>query len=314
MELVGPEVRDPADEVRTGTRWLLVAFAVLTLLAVNQLFVLADVADRYWAWPIHTEMTAAFLGAAYAAGFVLSVLGLRQDRWSRIRIPLITVTVFTALTAVATVIHTHRLSLMSGGPVAQAAAWTWLTVYLVIPVACTVVVVRQERRWSRGRALRRPMPGWLMALLACEGAVMFAAGTVLFVGGVNAHHHEAAMTMFWPWPITPLSGMVIGAWLMAFAAAAALVIRERDLATLFVSAVTFTVFGVLELVALIWHWPQVYAASPWLWAYAVLLVAVVGTGGYGWWAIRRPLTVGGASAAPRRSASGRRMENDRRPG
>ena len=59
---------------------------MLTLLAVNQLFVLADVADRFWAWTIHTEMTAAFIGAAYAAGFVLSVLALRQDRWSRIRI------------------------------------------------------------------------------------------------------------------------------------------------------------------------------------------------------------------------------------
>jgi hypothetical protein len=86
MELVEPEGPGPADEIRAGTRWLLVAFAVLTLLAVNQLFVLADVADRFWAWTIHTEMTAAFIGAAYAAGFVLSVLALRQDRWSRIRI------------------------------------------------------------------------------------------------------------------------------------------------------------------------------------------------------------------------------------
>ena len=153
-----------------------------------------------------------------------------------------------------------------------------------------------------------------MALLACEGAVLFAAGTVLFIGGVSAHHHAGPMTMFWPWPITPLSGMVIGAWLLAFAAAVALVIRERDLATLFVSAVTFTVFGVLELVALIWHWPQVYAASPWLWAYAALLVAVVGTGGYGWWAILRPPAVSSASEAARRPATGRRMEGDRRPG
>src|SRR3712207_8385656 len=51
-----------------GTRWLLVAFSVLTLLAVFQLLVLADVADTYWAWTIRTELTAAFLGAAYGGG------------------------------------------------------------------------------------------------------------------------------------------------------------------------------------------------------------------------------------------------------
>jgi hypothetical protein len=218
---------------------------------------------------------------------VLSVLSLRQDSWSRIRVPLITVAVFTAVTAVATVVHAHRLNMMSGGPVAEAAAWIWLAVYLVIPIACAVVVARQELRWVRGRSLVRPMPGWLTGVLAVEGAVMFAAGSVLFVGGLQVHHHQSAVTMFWPWPITPLSGMVIGAWLIAFGVAVALVIRERDLATLLISAVTYTAFGVLEMVALIWHWPQVYATSPWLWGYVGLLLAIVGSGGYGWWAASR---------------------------
>ena len=52
-----------AGDVRAGTRWLLVAFAVLTLLGVTELLLLADVADRYWAWTIQTEATAAFLGS-----------------------------------------------------------------------------------------------------------------------------------------------------------------------------------------------------------------------------------------------------------
>ena len=57
--------RTPDDEdVRPGTRWRLIAFAVLTAPAVNQLLVFAEVADRFWAWAIPTELTAAFLGAA----------------------------------------------------------------------------------------------------------------------------------------------------------------------------------------------------------------------------------------------------------
>ena len=89
MNRAGTENR-PAGEVRAGTRWLLVAFAGLTFLAVTQLLLLADVADRYWAWTIRTELTAAFLGAAYGAGFVLAVASLRQDDWSRIRVPVVT--------------------------------------------------------------------------------------------------------------------------------------------------------------------------------------------------------------------------------
>src|SRR4051812_36527265 len=152
--------RSPTDEVRPGTRRLLMAFLALTLLAVNQLFVLSDVADRFWAWPIPTEMTAAFLGAAYSAGFVLSALALREHRWSRIRVPVLTVTVFTVLTGIGTLDHAHKLRLMSGELVAQAAAWVWLAVYVVIPFACVLVVVRQERdRRGVDPPPGRPIPG-----------------------------------------------------------------------------------------------------------------------------------------------------------
>jgi len=277
-----------AGDVRAGTRWLLVAFAVLTLLGVTELLLLADVADRYWAWTIRTEATAAFLGAGYAAGFVLAVLALRQDDWGQIRVPLITVTTFTVFTAVATLIHLHRLHLTSGGSVAQGVAWAWLAVYLVVPVACLVVVARQERHRARAQKVLRPMPDWLTALLAVEGAVLFAAGAVLFAGGLMVHHHvQPGAADFWPWGLMPLGAQVIGAWLIAFGVAAAMAIFQGDLSRLLVSAVTYTAFGVFELVAVLWHWPQVSRQGPWRWVYLVVLVAIVLTGAYGWWAARR---------------------------
>jgi hypothetical protein len=282
------EPRSSAGEIQAGTRWLLVAFAVLTLLGVVQLLLLADVADEYWAWTIRTEATAAFLGAGYAAGFVLAVLALRQDDWSRIRVPLVTVTAFTVLTAVATVVHLHRLHLTSGGPVARAVAWVWLAVYLVIPLACLVVVARQERHRGRSGKILRPMPDWLTALLAAEGAVLFAAGAVLFAGGLTVHHHvpESAMG-FWPWALMPLGAQVIGAWLIAFGVAAAMAIHQGDLSRLLVSAVAYTAFGGFELVAVIWHWPQVSRHGPWRWTYLLVIAAIVLTGAYGWWAARQ---------------------------
>jgi hypothetical protein len=281
------------------------AFAVLTVLAVNQLLVLADVSDRYWVWAIHTELTAAFVGAAYAAGLLLSVLSLRERSWGRIRIGLITVTAFTILTSVATLVHNHKLLLTSGGPIARVAAWVWLAVYLVIPVACIWVVVAQERRWRRPGRAERPMPDWLTIALAVQGMVLFTAGAVLFGAGLTVHHHVMPVAGFWPWEIMPLSAQVIGSWLLALGLAAGLSIADGDLQRLRIPGATYTVFGVLQLVVVFWHRPFVDAGDPWLWAYVVFLVMVTATGAYGWWAARggQGVDEGSAPEAPREVAA-----------
>jgi hypothetical protein len=287
MVPVGTESRPTRAGVLTGTRWLLVAFTTLTLLAVFQLLALADVADRYWAWTIHTELTAAFLGAAYGAGFVLAVVALRQHDWSLIRVPVLTVTVFTVLTAVATGIHLHRLHLVDGGPFARMVAWVWVAVYLVVPLACLLVVAREERRRVRPGPVRRPMPDWLTVALTVEGAVMFTAGLVLFAGGMTVHHHEPEPAAnFWPWELTPLSAQIVGSWLIALGVAAALALRDGDLGRSLVPGVTYTAFGVFQFVAVAWYWPQISRHDARLWIYLGFLVAVVLTGAYGWWAAR----------------------------
>jgi hypothetical protein len=315
MNPVVSENPTSAGEVRPATRRLLVAFALLTFLAVTQLLLLADVADRFWAWSIRTEMTAAFLGAAYAAGFVLAVASLRQHDWSRIRVPLLTVTAFTWLTAVATVVHLHKLLLVTGGPFARAVAWVWLAVYLVIPLACVAVVARQELRRVGADVVVRRMPVWLTALLGAQGLVLFTAGVLLFASGLTVHHDEPrAAAAFWPWELMPLSAQVIGAWLMALGVAAALAISQRDLSRLLVSAMTYTAFGICQFVAVFWHWSQFSRRDQWLWVYLLVLVVIVLTGAYGWWAARRaardpdPATEGGrpvtSSAGGRPDASG----------
>jgi hypothetical protein len=281
-----PEERVSADGVRGGCRVLLAAFTSLTLLAVLRLLVGASTHHDF-AWRIPNEMTAAFLGAAFAAGFVLSLLSLRERRWSRIRITVITVTVYTLLALAATVIHNHGLQLLAGAPSAQFAAWFWLVVYLVIPAACLAVLLGHEVRRGRAEPVRRPMPTWLVALLAVQGATMAGVGVVLYLGGATVHHTLDDMTGFWPWELGTLSGQVIGSWLMAFGVAAALSIRDRCLTRLVIPAVAYTVFGVLELLVLLRYRTEVSADDPWAWVYAAFFLTMVVTGGYGWWAGRR---------------------------
>ncbi len=262
---------------------LLAAFTCLTLLAVVRLLVGAS-AHHDFAWRIHNELTAAFLGAAFAAGFVLSLLSLRERRWSRIRITVITVAVYTVLALVATLIHNHGLRLVAGEPSAQFAAWFWLVVYLVVPAGCLAVLLGHEVRRVRAEPVGRPMPVWLVGLLAVQGAAMAAAGAVLYLGGATVHHTLDDMTGFWPWELGTLSGQVVGAWLIAFGVAAALSIRERDLTRLVIPAAAYTVFGVLELLVLLRYRTEIRADDPWAWVYAAFFCTMVATGGYGWWA------------------------------
>lgn len=271
-----------------GTRMVFLTFAVLTLAAATTLLPLAGHTNRYFAWTITAEPIAAFFGSAYAAGFVLSVLALRQDRWDRVRVALVTVTAFTVLTLIPTLLHLHNLHLASDDVIARFAAWFWLMIYLGVPVACLIAVGRQHATPNTPEPDRRPMPGWLTAMLAGQGLIMLIVGVVLYASGATVHHFSASALPFWPWPLGPLSAQVVGAWLIALAVAAGLSIRERDLDRLFVPAATYTAFGGFQLLVTLHHWAEVRPDNPWTWPYVGVLALMTLTGAYGMAASRAP--------------------------
>jgi hypothetical protein len=278
-----------SEQIQTSTRGLLVAFAVFTLLAVSSLLLLADHTDRFFAWPIPSRPNSAFLGAAYGAGFVLSVLAVWQRRWSRVRVAVVTVTAFTVLTLIPTVLHKHRLNLMADVASARLVAWVWLTVYVLIPVACVVVVVRQHRQREHGQAPDpgRPMPRRLVALLLAQGTALAALGAVLYAGGAATHMMVAVQRPGWPWPVTPLTSQAIGAWLLSFGFAIALALREGDLSRTFVPAAAYAGFGLFELVVLLSYRTSAGTDGRWLWLDLVVFATLVPTGAYGAWTAHR---------------------------
>ena len=276
-----------SGDVLPATRKVLLAFAVLTLLATNQLLVVGSFTDRYFAWTISVRATSAFLGAAYAAGFVLAVLALRRNRWAEVRVPLVTVTVFTLLTLVPTVIHLHILHLRDGDPGSRLAAWVWLAIYVLVPIACLTVVTMQSRYPVELAAIARPIPRWLASVLAAQGLVLFAVGAVMFAGAARVHHLPHEAMSFWPWRVMPLGAQVTGAWLLALAVGAALVIRERDLDRLLVPAATYAAFGVFQLLVVLRFWTQFRPDYAWAGVYVTVLVSIAVTGAYGVWAATR---------------------------
>jgi hypothetical protein len=76
------------------TKALLLAFSALTALAVGALYLLADHTAEVFAWTIQPPLSAALLGAGYAAGFLLVVLSLSEPVWAHSRVAVLTIFVF----------------------------------------------------------------------------------------------------------------------------------------------------------------------------------------------------------------------------
>ncbi|NEM04463.1 hypothetical protein [Geodermatophilus normandii] len=265
-------------ELLPAMRVLLLAFSVLTALAVGALLLQPGRTSQVFAWTIQPPLTAAFLGAGYAAGCTLVVLSMRDPVWANTRVPVLTILVFTLLTLVATLVHVDRFHFQeefAAAPLlARAAAWFWTGVYVVIPLAMLVLLALQERAPGTDPPRRRPVPVLLRVALGVESVVLLGVGAAISVAPATAE-------TLWPWTLTPLTARVVGAWLVAFGVATALAALAGDLERLRTSTVAYTVFGVLVLAVVVWHRGTVAWDRPVAWAFLAVAVAVVLTGAAG---------------------------------
>ncbi len=256
-----------------GTRLVLAVFGGLTLLAFCALFVGAEQTHRVFAWTIQPPTTAAFLGAAYAAGCALELLALRRGTWAAVRLPFLTILVFTTVTLAATLLHLDRFHFGSPVPLARFAAWFWLVIYVVVPLAMVVVLVVQERRPAEPDRWV-PLPTVLRVTMLAQGAVMLVVGVALFV-------RPGLAATLWPWTLTPLTARMVAAWLLGFGLAVGLAGLEANLARLDVAAIAYGLLAVLELVVVARYPETVRWGSPAAWAYLVVAVSILASSAYG---------------------------------
>jgi hypothetical protein len=191
----------------------------------------------------------------------------------------LTIFVFVVLTLAATLLHINRMHFDDdfGGLelLAKAAAWFWLAVYVVVPVAMAVLLVRQERAPGEDPPPRHPVPVGLRIPLGLESALLLVVGVLIYARPTTA-------ASVWPWEMLPFTARVVAAWLVAFGLATALAALAGDLRRLRTAAIAYTVFGVLVLVAVArfpgtLDWDQPAAR-----VFVGVAVAVVLTGAAGW--------------------------------
>jgi hypothetical protein len=277
-----PTTVAPSTRVRhplPATRAVLGVFAVLSTLAVISLYFFSDRTDEWFAWTIKPPLTAAFFGACFGSTLVIEILALRQRAWAAIRVQALAIVVFAALTLVATVPRLEKFHLTADNAAtvqARAAAWFWLVVYIVVPVALLVLMVLQERVPGGDPPSRHPVPWPLRAALGVQSLVLLVVGVALFAVPSTA-------TTLWPWPLTPLTGQATGAWLIAFGLVAGITAFAGDLLRQRNGTIAYTVLGVLVLVATLRFHGTVAWGQPSAWIYLAMAVAVTLTGAVGWW-------------------------------
>lgn len=270
----------PFRATTPGMRRMLFVASVLVFIVGVPLTLLTEHTDVYFAWTIKSSLTVAFLGAAYWSSGVLELLAARETLWSRARIAVPAVLIFTALTLVITLIHIDKFHFTSTNALTLVGTWVWLLVYALVPIALGVLLVLQLRALGGDPPRRALLPVWVRSTLALNAAVMLLLGVALLLTPLAA-------AGLWPWALTALSGRAVGAWLVGLGVSAGQAVWENDLQRTRVMLISSIVFAALQFVALA-RYPGEFAwSSPAGWVYLLFLADLLAVGVYGWWATQR---------------------------
>jgi hypothetical protein len=249
-------------------RLILWVFAGLALIAGALLFFGATRTDAWWSWTIEPPLTAATLGAFYWAAFVLILAAARSRNWVRARPAVYPITVIALLLLVTTLIHIDRFDLDSLFGV------FWVVVYCVLPVLLAWALADQLRAPGEDRRGAARLPALLRRALILEGVVLLAAGGLLLIA-------PGAANDIWPWTLSPLTSPAIGSFVFGIGLVALIAARDDDPRNFRGAALAYTALGLLELLALNLHIPDLGDRPAATVLYAAFWVAVVVTGGYG---------------------------------
>ena len=255
-------------------RWLLYAASTLVFLAGLQLTVFSEQTNTYFAWTISPPLTAAFLGASYWAAVPVELIAARQSTWARARVAVPAIWLFTTLTLVATLLQFDKFHFSSPIPSAQGAAWFWLAIYAIVPVAMLLIGWLQIRTPGGDPPRGLPAPLWLRIAIFAQGGGMLVFGAALFVA-------PSAVSPLWPWILTTLTARAIGAWFIGIGFAALHANRENDLSRIQPLAGGYVAFAGLQLLAIARFSGTMNWSTAAAWVYLAFLLSVLPVGLFG---------------------------------
>ncbi len=261
--------------VLPGMTFLLWLAVGLVLIASVQLFVLTERTDRFFAWTIAAPLSAAASGAFYLSAAVLLLATARARAWRSVWPVAAGVFTISTVKLAATLLHRHLFHFAAGPLTARIAAWGWLIIYAIIPVALIVLAAAQARAPARDVAApSEPLPTAFRAVTTATALVLVAIAVGLFFA-------PGTMVAHWPWPLTPLTARDLAAWFGGIGVVGGLsaVLGEaRRSRPVWAASV---VLAVLQGVALLRYGDTVRWGAWEAWAYVAVFVAVGAAGVWG---------------------------------
>jgi hypothetical protein len=256
-----------------GMRSPVVAPVTRFLLGVPLVFLTTQTAD-YFAWTIAVPFTAAFLGANYFASALLAILASRETVWAYGRLSISVALVFAPVLTAATFIHLDQFHMDS------VFGWIWVIAYGVYCPMLAYFLLRQVRIPGGDPPPSAPLPGWMRVILVAHAALLIPLGIVLFIA-------PTTVADVWPWPLTPLTGRAISAWLLAFGVLAAHQLWENDIERIRVAPLGYIAVGLLQTMVIVRYPDDLEWGEAGVWVYLALVASTFVLGAFGYLALRR---------------------------
>lgn len=278
--MIGPSDEGAGRPTIVSMRWLLIIAGALVFLAGAPLVLVPDQTERYFAWTIQPPITAAFLGGSYWAACVFELLSSRERVWARARLAIPAVLVFTILTLIVTLVHINRFhfNFPFTDPDARPAeaftvvgTWFWLAIYLLVPLAMGVLLVRQVRTPGVDPAPVAPLGRVARSVIVVQAILIAPLGVALLVAPL-------AVAPLWPWKLTALTARAVGAWLVGLSITGVQALYENDRTRLGPAGVAAMVWGILEVLFIARFAGTLDWTRPNAWIYSLFVVSVIGIG------------------------------------
>jgi hypothetical protein len=247
--------------------------ALLVSLAGIQLYFLTTRTAHYFAWTITVPMTAAFLGAFYWTALPLALLSALERVWIRARVGIPGVLLFLWATLATTLIHHDKFHFHSADHFARGAAWLWLVIYAADPVLISVALVIQISTPGADPPRAALLPSWYRAAVGAQAVISLGIGAAMFA-------NPMWVARWWPWPLTPLTARAMASWILGLGGVLAMAFWENDWIRIRIATISYTVLGILQLVAL----ARYSGGFTWGWRgslYTALVASVLLLGVYG---------------------------------
>lgn len=251
-------------------RYFFVPALLLTGAVAVILYLGSGDTQAFFAWTARDPLTAATMGAGFAAATTLFVISVNRERWADVRLAALAPAPLLAMMLFASVADFDELHVRGPQPViGLIVGLFWVLAFSVVPAVYVLALGLQFAR-AHGAAVPHaaPIPVWgrnLLELFAC---------TMSFVGGVF-FSAPTTFTNWWPWPVDALDLRGLCAWLVTIGLAAFIAVWEDDLGRLGGPIVAAGVFGVLELGGIALYHDHLDWQRPATWIFVLLTVALL---------------------------------------